>query len=345
MVAIAGDMDMDRRSGRLSVRGKDLVSMNVEHRSGVEFRVAGRTLSGVAMRYGDISPDFRERFQPGAFGEVPIVIPINVQHDPAMIAADSAILIDSPRELRVRADLPEGSAALKLVRRGVLNGFSVEFHAETERREAGVRVIERAKLSGLALVDRGAYPGSTAEVRARGSRGGRLDTLRGRIPAGKKLACRCSPGSCTEAIFEAGSLDGAATKDEILAIVGEYSDAVASKKRGGVRMWTGTNGDLEFAVDIPNTARGQALVDTMKSAPVYGRPYVDVDASDLTITDDVASYQRAEIRAITIGPTDANDGWPELRSRTGPDDDVPKSTADKIKALSGIAKRRAALWL
>lgn len=319
--------------------------MNTEHRSGVEFRVLGRTLSGVAMRYGDFSPDFGERFQTGAFGEVPIVIPINIQHDPQMIAAESAILIDTPRELRVRADLPEGSAALKLVRRGVLNGFSVEFHAERERREAGVRVIERAVLSGLALVDKGAYPAATPEVRARGDRGGRLDTLRGRIPAGRKVACRCSPGKCLDAIFEAGSLDGAVTKDEILAIVGEYSDAVASKKRGGVRMWTGPDGSLEYAVDVPNTVRGQALVDTMKTAPVYGRPYLDVDASDLTIADDVATYKRAEVRAITIGPTDASDGWPELRSRTGPDDDVPKTTADKIKALSGIARRRASLWL
>ena len=33
-----------------------------EHRAGVEFRVAGRTLAGVAMVYGDVSPDYRERF-------------------------------------------------------------------------------------------------------------------------------------------------------------------------------------------------------------------------------------------------------------------------------------------
>ena len=53
------------------------------------------------------------------------------------------------------------------MRRGALNGIlNVEFHALAERREGGLRVIERAELSGLALVDRGAYPQSVAEVRA-----------------------------------------------------------------------------------------------------------------------------------------------------------------------------------
>ena len=33
-----------------------------ERRAGAEFRVAGRTLSGRVMTYGDISPEHRERF-------------------------------------------------------------------------------------------------------------------------------------------------------------------------------------------------------------------------------------------------------------------------------------------
>ena len=91
--------------------------MTPEHRAGCEFRVAGRTLSGTAMRYGDVSPDFRERFLPGAFGEVRTV-DVNLQHDPALVAVRGAILTDSPRELQVRAELPPGSAALALVKRG-----------------------------------------------------------------------------------------------------------------------------------------------------------------------------------------------------------------------------------
>ena len=129
-----------------------------------EFRVAGRTLTGRAMTYGDISPDFRERFMPGAFGELR-ALPVNLQHDPLMIVVQEAALTDGPRSLEVRADLPEGSAALSLVKRGALSGFSIEFHALEEHREAGIRVISKAELTGLALVDRGSYPQSTAEVR------------------------------------------------------------------------------------------------------------------------------------------------------------------------------------
>lgn len=45
----------------------------IEHRAGAEFRVAGRTLSGTVLRYGDLSPEHRERFAPGAFAPVPMV--------------------------------------------------------------------------------------------------------------------------------------------------------------------------------------------------------------------------------------------------------------------------------
>ena len=140
------------------------------------FRVAGRTLTGRALVYGDVAPEFRERFVPGAFGEVR-TIPINLQHDPAIIVVPEAVIADGPRELSVRADLPEGSAALALVRRGSLTGFSIEFHALEERREAGIRVIERAELTGLALVDKPAYPASGAEVRASAAHGWRSAPL------------------------------------------------------------------------------------------------------------------------------------------------------------------------
>ena len=127
----------------------------------------GRTLSGRALVYGDVSPDFRERFVPGAFGALAPVA-LNLQHDRklVLVEADGLALTDSERALEVRATLPADSAAVLLVKRGALTGFSVEFHALEERRESGIRVIERAELTGLALVDRGAYPQSKAEIRA-----------------------------------------------------------------------------------------------------------------------------------------------------------------------------------
>ena len=58
--------------------------MTIEHRAGREFRVQGRTLSGVVMAYGNVSPGHRERFQPGAFGPAPSA-PLNIQHDPNIV--------------------------------------------------------------------------------------------------------------------------------------------------------------------------------------------------------------------------------------------------------------------
>ena len=120
------------------------------------------------MRYGDIAPQFRERFVAGAFGPDIAAPSLNLQHDPdvVLLPAGGYVLNDTERSLEVRAELSEGSAALQLVQRKALTGFSIEFRPELERREAGVRVIEKATLTGLALCDKGAYPLSKAEVRA-----------------------------------------------------------------------------------------------------------------------------------------------------------------------------------
>ena len=69
----------------------------------------------------------------------------------------------------MRATLPETREAddtLALVRAKVLRGLSVEFLAQRERVVAGVRVIERGTVYGLAVVDSGAYPDATVAARA-----------------------------------------------------------------------------------------------------------------------------------------------------------------------------------
>ena len=235
--------------------------MTIEHRLAREFRVAGRTLTGAAMVYGDTSPDFRERFVPGAFGEVRSV-DVNLQHDPGVVLVRGALLTDGPRELRVRAELPLGSAALELVRRGALNGFSIEFKAKAERRDAGVRVIERAALTGLALVDRGAYPASKAEVRARSGR-----TMRSSVPYNKQLACECiaemgpgSGGACIpmakfehaagEAMAEMMDRAFAEAERDILAIAGNYRRPLGSVSKGTLRARSTDDGLGACAVEV-----------------------------------------------------------------------------------------------
>ena len=317
--------------------------MNPEHRAGCEFRVAGRTLSGVAMRYGDVSPDFRERFVPGAFGEVRTV-DVNLQHDSALVAVRGAVLTDSPRELRVRADLPEGSAALALVKRGALNGFSIEFHARAERREAGVRVVERADLTGLALVDRGAYPGATAEVRARSGR-----RLRSKVPYDASLlACECIAQSRAglrrrraSQWFDSAKMAGELMADalgeaerqrDILAVAGNFRRPLGSVSRGTVRA-VSTDDGLDVEIDLPAGAVGDEIIAANEAAGVIVRPLIDYDRSEFTDGPDGRTVTKPHLRAFIVGATDTKEGWDDAVIDYGD----PESRA--------APERRRRLWL
>ena len=337
--------------------------MAPEVRAGCEFRVAGRTLTGTVLRYGDeavvqlpTGAVVRERFEPGAFAPVPDV-PLVVQHDESLVIAKAGdyVLTDTPRAMTIRAELRADSAALQLARDGSLGGYSFKFWPKVQRIENNVRIVGSARLGHVGLVTAGAYPESIAEVRrggggGRGSRGGRLGSFRGRIPKNKRLECRCSPGSCREALFKQGSFDALYDEEdvrEVLAVAGDYSNAIASRNRKTIRFWQGKDGDLEFAVDVPNTERGKALMETFDVTDVYARPVIDVGASDVKVTGEIAEYSKARVRALTIGATDANDGWTPLRLADDIDDEFSPTTttADKIKALSAISQRRAKLWL
>lgn len=139
---------------------------------GCEMRVEAGTsgppvLAGVAVRYGERAKiaGFTEAFQAGAFGEIGDVI-ANVQHSrerPLARTGAGLTLTDSAERLEVRLALPEtrdGEDVATLVKLGVLRGLSVEFRAANERWEGSHRVIERAVLNGVAVVDRPAYSGS-----------------------------------------------------------------------------------------------------------------------------------------------------------------------------------------
>ena len=316
-----------------------------ETRAGCEIRVSGRTLAGPVMRYGEVASDRRERFEAGAFAPVPDV-PLNLQHDRSTVVLEAGDfeLTDSPAALEIRAVLPESSAALSLVKRGALSGFSIEFHAQRERRESGLRVIDAAQLVGIALVDVPSYPGSRAELRRRGDRGGRLATFRGRVPTGKRLDCRCSPGDCLEALFEDGAFDNLTASQvtemgrDVLGVVGDYSQAIASRKRKSIRFWQGRDGELEFAIDVPNTERGKALMETFDAVDVLARPVIDNAGSRFTRDGTLARYSQARVRALTIGPTDAAAGWTPLQLRRDANDDMPEEPARP-------ARRRARRWL
>ncbi len=151
------------------------MSDGIERRFADGVALDGRKLSGAAMVYGTdgtTPTGRRERFAPGAFGDIGDVI-LNVQHDRSRPLARTGAGLefqDDKTALRLSAALPktrEARDAVALVKAGVLRGLSVEFRAVRERLDGAVRVIERAVLLGVALVDKPAYDASTVQARAR----------------------------------------------------------------------------------------------------------------------------------------------------------------------------------
>ena len=161
--------------------------MMIEYRyAAMEASPGGRNVAGIAMRYGErttIQGKFAEEFRPGAFSPIGDVV-LNWMHDRAKPLARTGEhgglqLMDSATELRAAATLPETTLAddaVELIRRGVFRGLSIEFRSLKERDAGGVRVIEKALLSGIAVVDRPAY--SQAELQARMAMGAPMRRVR-----------------------------------------------------------------------------------------------------------------------------------------------------------------------
>lgn len=197
-------------------------------------------LEGVVMRYGALAqlPDGRqERFLPGAFNDVETQdLILNVQHERvfpiARTGGGGLTLTDSGSMLSMAADLSQttaGREAYELVRARVLRGLSVEFTAIEERMVGNIREIELALLGGMSVVDQPAYEASTVEARQRAARQRKIPTiatLRGNIPAGRILDCRCSPGDCRTAIFEPSAFES-----KTLQAAAERQAALAKKAR------------------------------------------------------------------------------------------------------------------
>ena len=244
--------------------------MKIERRF-TELRQEGRRLSGVAIRYGAIAvfPWGRERFEAGAFGDVSqLDVILNSHHERARPLARTAggglQLVDTETELTIRADLPETTESndvLALVRSGVLRGLSIEFSAQDERLEEGdLRIVERAKLSAIGVVDRPMYETSTVQARRR--RRGR-SFFKARVPYGKSLDCRCHTGTCNRVKFEPETFAEtlADSENEVLAIVGEYSGAIASRRRGSLILKSTRDG---LEITILEAARTDAARDLQK---------------------------------------------------------------------------------
>ena len=146
----------------------------VERRAALgEIRVEGRKLTGTVLRFGEISPSHKERFAPGSIrmaGPVHLDLGHDRERVVAYLPGGGLELTDQGEALELTADLPPIPAAdraLDEIRAGKVTGLSVEFRAVKESRVNGVRVIEVAELSGVAIVARPSYEGSRVEARNR----------------------------------------------------------------------------------------------------------------------------------------------------------------------------------
>lgn len=235
----------------------------------LEVRAEGRMLTGAALVYGDTArlPFGLERFQAGAFGNLDAAdVLLNVQHDRrrplARTGGGGLVLTDSPERLEIRADLPptrEADDALELVRRGVLRGLSVEFNPVRERNEGRLRVIERAALSGVGVVDRPAYGQSAVAVREVEYRQGRLrlswsyeaDTVISN--SGRRRKERVNPGA-----FDLDNNELYADR-EIDLFFGDRNQPLASRRAGTLDLVDGRDAIALTVARMPNTSYSQDL--------------------------------------------------------------------------------------
>lgn len=191
------------RKGDIRMMDIDEIMAGVEYRR-AELRAEGkRTLAGVAVRYGDradIMGIFTEEVARGALSFDGVTM--NVQHRRELIVARTGAgltLTDGEDSLDFRADLPRTRRADELlddVRAGLYRGASMEFRIEDSRWDGDHRIVTRAHLRAVAVVDTPAYPDSAvAEMRAlmdnRGAARG------GSIKAGVLPASRCPPRAAT----------------------------------------------------------------------------------------------------------------------------------------------------
>ena len=300
-----------------------------------ELRAAGRVLQGRAIAYGDeatIAPGVRERFEPGAFGNVAaadVMLTTNHRRDRplARTLGGGLVLADSAAALDVRAELPatrDADDALAMVRSGVLRGLSIEFEARRDRFVGGVRIVESARLSAVSVVDAPAYKLSKVEARQLEERQRGRAFMRATIPFRRRLACQCQRGPCKAVEFDETSFDALlASDDEVLAVGhGSFGRVLGSRRRGTLTLAKDRDGlAVGIAREAADTPAGAEIIASARVAPLYARPVLDEDGSTFAASgtgDDVVNrYSDASVRAILVKPTDNSDGWPEAEIMAG----------------------------
>ena len=147
----------------------------IEYRAADEYASGPGTIAGRVLTYGERALDRPERFMPGALSWDAAGVMLHRQHN-TKLPIMRLIPEVRGREVWIDAKLPDttiGRDTAIEVRNGTFKGLSVEFGSLRETRQAGVRQIHRAMLTGIGLVGESSYS-TTVEVRNRQQ----WDTLR-----------------------------------------------------------------------------------------------------------------------------------------------------------------------
>ena len=310
----------------------------MECRQGLELRADGRTLTGAAVTYGDVSETHRERFAPGSLRVSADLAPTLGHRTGRVLAYGADVrLEDRSDAFIVSARLPRteiADMALEGVKAGRYRGWSVEMRVKRDRRDSqGLRVIESADVPGLALVDHPSYEGSRVETR-------QARRLMASMPLRKDVDCRCSGPDCASARVEA--IDEPA--GELLGYLGDYSKPLG-------RATAKVAGDVvEVSIDM---AEGVQYIDDLVAVMRSGvrpivRPYPDPIRSVSRKVGKVLVYERLVVAGWIASFTDQRGGF---ESATLADDAgnrrglVRVAAPSALEAISGGFSMRRLPWL
>lgn len=234
----------------------------------VEFRADGdiNSVAGTVVSYADearLGAGFYERFTPGSIRHSDVIL--NIMHDPAKPVARTGhglTIDDNANALTIRSVIPDtvyGREARELIKAGILRGFSMEFRAETETFEGNTRIIKKAELSGVGLVDRPAYKQSTFERSAilPANLECRQNGISGDMTFGETAVT--SQVHSRAIRIEPGALEQA---DDVFLLPGyDYNRSLASVAAGTLAL---TLTDTELRFNASRMPRTDALTDTRK---------------------------------------------------------------------------------
>ncbi len=248
----------------------------------------GGAVSGTVVSYGDtahIGRTFYERFMPGSIHYDDVVL--NLLHDrqkPVSRLGAGLELLDDASKFAMRSALPDtvfGREARELIDAGIIKGLSAEFVPQVESFDGAARVIKRAELVGIALVDRPAYPASTLDKRSAWFSGHlrlRAGAISGFIPYA--VAGLVSMQKRRKMIIEKGSLSLA---DSVYLLAGfDYNASLAATAARSMRLRLTERG-IEFATRrLPATSELRDVRKRIRAGLINGVvPGIAVEDSDM----------------------------------------------------------------